>query len=32
MLDRLTNGKSDVSSRNYCELDIEKITPPNSNL
>lgn len=25
MLKRLTNGESDVSSRNYCELDVEKI-------
>ncbi len=28
MLERLTNAKSDISSRNWCGLDIEKITKP----
>lgn len=28
MLDRLTNAKSDISSRNWCKLDIEKIVEP----
>ncbi len=25
MLDRLTNAESDISSRNWCELDIKKV-------
>jgi hypothetical protein len=26
MLDRLTNGETNISSRNYCELDIDSLT------
>jgi len=29
MLDRLTNGESDISSRNWCKLDVESYQSPN---